>query len=554
MTTSTATPTDLLLDDLPIGATRLVRIDGRRVCVARTEAGVFAVDHACPHEGYGLTQGQLQGDVLTCAWHNWKFDVTTGECLVGEEAVPTHDVDVDERGAVSVAVRRPDPEELRPRLFASLRRAIEKDYVGQMSRDVVRLLHAGAAPAEIVAVAIEHGAPRSEYGWGHGVAALTDCLAMVDLFDGDERAHPLVQGISCLAEDTRDRPSEPIAVPASDLDAVDLVTFRDAVEREQLERAQSLVRAAIARGDSPEELHGWFVAAVSDHHLSYGHGAIYTQKGFELLDMIGWQHADTVLASLVPSIVYGTREDTLPYMRPFMRALAEVDVGRFSVHAHAAADRPAVAASLDRLRAVLLGDDRRKAVTATAAALGGGAGVEAVLDVVVDVVAERMLRYDVATEHDLDDDFGWLDITHGITYANAVRSHLDRRRAIDDVARDADLVRLTFFCAFLAQWTGRHEWHTGVGPRVHVDALADDLETYGDLLQREALSDRMTAAIDVEHAIKTSRAAMLEATRSGRRDVLDATLRHLTSERDERRVRATVHRSIEFLNGRVRRD
>ena len=44
----------------------------------------------------------------------------------------------------------PDPAELRPQLLASLRRGIAKDYVGQVSRDVVRLLRADANPGELI--------------------------------------------------------------------------------------------------------------------------------------------------------------------------------------------------------------------------------------------------------------------------------------------------------------------------------------------------------------------------------------------------------------------
>ena len=68
---------------------------------------------------------------------------------------------------------------------------------------------------------------------------------------------------------------------------------------------------------------------MSDHLLSYGHGAIYCQKAFELLDMIGWDRAATVLPHLVPTLVYGTREDKLPYMRPFMKSLSVLDLGRW---------------------------------------------------------------------------------------------------------------------------------------------------------------------------------------------------------------------------------
>ena len=70
--------------------------------------------------------------------------------------------------------------------------------------------------------------------------------------------------------------------------------------------------------------------------------------------------------------------------------------------------------------------DRRAPLTASVAALRAGAGIDGLLDAVVLAVSERMLRYDTAGEFDFADDFGWLDITHGLTYANAARWHHHR--------------------------------------------------------------------------------------------------------------------------------
>ena len=72
------------LDDLPIGSMKMVRVDSHRLCLVRTSEGVSALAHACPHEGYGMTQGSLDGNLITCAWHNWKFRVDDGTCVVGE--------------------------------------------------------------------------------------------------------------------------------------------------------------------------------------------------------------------------------------------------------------------------------------------------------------------------------------------------------------------------------------------------------------------------------------------------------------------------------------
>ncbi len=521
---------------------KMVRVDDHRLCLIRTSAGVFALDHACPHEGYGMTQGSLDGNLITCAWHNWKFRVDDGTCVVGEEDITTHPATVDDDGAVQVTLRRPDPEAARPRLLASLRRGVERDYIGQVSRDVVRLLQADTNPGELVWEAVQHGAPRAEFGWGHSIASATDCLAMVDLYEGDQRALPIVQAIAGIAEtDATDR---------SIHCRIRHDNCRSMLEPHSAMRSRASSSNPRSRSCAPrsttastaDELRPWFTTVASDHLLSYGHGAIYCQKAFELLDMIGWHRADTVLPYLVPTIVYGTREDVLPYTRPFMRALTATDMD-------ALADLSVDDSWRDdgTLLATLLGNDRKAIVPAVADAMRAGAGVDGVLDVVVETVGERMMRYDVTGEGDLLDDFGWLDITHGLTYANAARWH-------HHFSPGPDTVRLTMFTAFLAQWTGRHEWHTKVGERDEGRSFDGTVVEAGEALQREALLDHASAFIVYAHGIKTSRAAARESARTGSMLPLQAVARLIDSPRLERFVAANVARSIEFLAGRAPHD
>ena len=533
------------LDDLDVAAMKMVRVDGHRICLVRTSEGVFALDQACPHEGYGLTTGDLDGDLITCAWHNWKFRVSDGACVLGEEDVRTHPVTVHSDGTLTIELTEPDPAELRPKLLASLRSGIEREYIGQVSRDVVRLLRADANPGELIWEAVAYGAPRAEFGWGHAVASLTDCLAMVDHYDDDERALPIVQAIAGVAEEERGRPERPLPDPLDVLPADPRAEFRRLVEVERLDAAQAVLRGAIHHGVDRDDLVPWFTDVVADHHLSYGHGAIYGQKAFQLLDRLGWDRADTVLPYLVPTLVYGTREDKLPYMRLFHRGVAQLDLRAL---AERAAEPDPSWSDDGRLLAAILGDDRTAAATATGHAIAAGAGLDAVLDVVTMAVSERMLRYDPDGERDFHDDFGWLDVTHGLTYANAVRWHLR------DAAVTPDHVRLVLWTVFLANWTGRHEWHTAVGERAVVEPRSSDLLAYGRSLQHEALLDGTTAFIVHAHAVKTSVAATAEAARLGSSVPLDATARFMAAPKLERFVAATVTRSIDFLSGRVTRD
>ena len=135
-----------------------------------------------------------------------------------------------------------------------------------------------------------------------------------------------------------------------------------------------------------------------------------------------------------------------------------------------------------------------------------------------------MLRYQVAGEFEFHDDFGWLDITHGMTYANAVR-WLSAGRS------DPDVLRLALWCVFEAHWTGRHEWHTAVGETDGVDvgvadgAPVDALRAAGERLQRHALDDTTSALIVHIHAVKTTTAATEEAVRTRSARPLEAARR-----------------------------
>ena len=546
------------LSDLPVGSLRLARVDGHRLCLVRTGDGVFALDNACPHEGYGLTTGDLDGDELTCEWHNWRFRVSDGRCTLGEEDVVSHEVSVD-GDEVRVRLTRPDPARLRAGLTASLRRGIDNGYVGQISRDVVRLLRADEDPAQLVWEAVAWGAPRAEFGFGHALASATDCLALVDRYEGDHRALPVVQAIAGIAEVERRRPVRPVPEPVRALPDRPGQAFRALVEQgwDRADEAEALLRGAIEAGLGPNELRPWLVGVVADHHLGYGHGAIYLQKAFELLDRLGWERAPTVLPHLVIAHLAMTREDRLPYMRGFVRALADVDLA-------ALADAEIQPGWTDdgSLRTALLRGRADEVVPAAVRAVHTGAGIEGLIGAVSSAVSERLLRYDPAVERDHHADFGWLDITHGLTYASAARWAWRAERG-------PDAARLALWTAFLASYSGRRGYAAVVEPPLEPDgadlpaaiaagrfdesaraALAGDPDDVAAQLVAAALDDHAGSFIVAAHVVKTTGAALSETAATGSRLPLAAAARFMTAPRKERFVTGNVIRSIDFLSGK----
>ncbi|MBI4568868.1 MAG: Rieske 2Fe-2S domain-containing protein [Planctomycetes bacterium] len=69
--------------ELAPGVGRCVNAGGREIAIFNVNGVFHALDNTCPHVGGPLGEGDLAGSVITCPWHGWQFDVTTGECKSG---------------------------------------------------------------------------------------------------------------------------------------------------------------------------------------------------------------------------------------------------------------------------------------------------------------------------------------------------------------------------------------------------------------------------------------------------------------------------------------
>jgi nitrite reductase/ring-hydroxylating ferredoxin subunit len=64
--------------EIPSGTGREYVAADRVLAVFHLDGQFHVLDGICPHAGGPLANGTLQGCVVTCPWHGWQFDVTTG--------------------------------------------------------------------------------------------------------------------------------------------------------------------------------------------------------------------------------------------------------------------------------------------------------------------------------------------------------------------------------------------------------------------------------------------------------------------------------------------
>ncbi len=82
-------------NEIPPGTIREIQLGGRTIAVANVDGRFYALDNTCLHRGGPLGQGELEEKVVTCPWHGWQYDVTTGKTLVNPAVgVPTFAVEL----------------------------------------------------------------------------------------------------------------------------------------------------------------------------------------------------------------------------------------------------------------------------------------------------------------------------------------------------------------------------------------------------------------------------------------------------------------------------
>jgi 3-phenylpropionate/trans-cinnamate dioxygenase ferredoxin subunit len=64
--------------EIPEGRGHCVRVGGLEVGLFRVGSEIHAMENRCPHAESPLSEGTLEGPVIVCAAHGWRFDVRTG--------------------------------------------------------------------------------------------------------------------------------------------------------------------------------------------------------------------------------------------------------------------------------------------------------------------------------------------------------------------------------------------------------------------------------------------------------------------------------------------
>src|SRR6516165_8183363 len=411
------------LEELKAKGRLVVHGRHRPILVIYDRGRVFALDNRCPHMGFPLERGSLEDGILTCHWHHARFDLESG-C--------TFDLWADDAPICPIEVRNGDVwvkptfghanpashwrQRLADGLAHDLGLVVAKAVDGQLA--------AGVPRADIVRQVALFGAQNRD-GWGGGLTILTALANLLPMLPEEEAYLALFHGARRVAADCNGEAPRRERAPLGrrpDSDALKgwLRRWTNVRHREAAERT---LLTAVAVGLSPAVIADALFAAETERAFAdTGHSLDFINKAFECLDLIGWEHAATLLPTIVGQMVM-TRgaEESTAWRQPIdlvvlceeaASQLPELfasgrDIHGWSDHATLAWE--------------LLGDDPARIIDALKAAIRAGAAPADLGQSVAYGAALRVARFGKANEH-----ADWETAHHVFTYANAVHQMLKR--------------------------------------------------------------------------------------------------------------------------------
>ncbi len=508
---------------LRLDSAKMLRIDGKQIAFFNTDAGVKACDNRCPHEGFPLSEGSLSGQcTLTCNWHNWKFDLDSGDNLNGGDRLRTYPVELRD-GVIWVNLAELPFAQRYQSIRQSLHDAFDDYSYDRSAREIARLGQLGADPLDALRFAIDWSWQRMEFGWTHAYAGMADWLTLYDERKDDPESQLicLVESFTHVADDVlREREF----TFSNETKRFDEAIFLEAIEAENEKLTTAMIRGGVRDGLLFDDFESALTQAALQHYNDFGHSIIYLTKAKQLIQRLGHQVLEPLLLSLVRSFIFAPREDKIPEFRKYQSCLKKW--GR------SGGQEPQP--SLWRRKSI------NQSLQATVSCSDSPS--EKHYQALLVANAINLLSFDRTQEDKIQvsvsGNVGWLDFTHGLTFASAVREQCTRFPAL----WPQGLLQMACF-------NGRNAGFTEADYKLEETAAIEVEDQIGDLIER-VLDHGQNEHIVSVHLLKTVLAvraeiSSLEAAEAAL--LVAAVSRFFNSPIKRRQARRTAYQSLQFV-------
>jgi nitrite reductase/ring-hydroxylating ferredoxin subunit len=415
----------------------VVRAPKSRIAVFAHAGEVHAVDNRCPHMGFPLERGSVGDGILTCHWHQARFDLRSG-C--------TFDLWADDVAKFETRVEDAEvfvaPSPIRPLGLEEhrrrLRRGMEQDVALVQAKSLLGLIQSGEDAQSIVREMALYGA-RNLPAFSEGLVRLT-CVANLHPFLQRDTAYlALLFALRKISEETSGAVPrrERLPLDARDHDAATLRGwFRQWALTRHRDGAERTLLTALAGGFDASGLTELVAAGACERLFAdTGHLFDFWNKAFELVALVGWEHGGDLFALMMEPL-RGARgeEERTDWHHPIeiVKPLRAVEARLPDLLRH---EGRSAGSEPEGLTSTLLGDNPLEILRALERALEAGERPDRLAQTVAYTAALRLARF--ATSNEVTD---WFGPQHTFNHANAVHQAVLR-------SPTPDVVRAIFHAA-----------------------------------------------------------------------------------------------------------
>ncbi|MGR3318259.1 MAG: Rieske (2Fe-2S) protein [Candidatus Anammoxibacter sp.] len=69
------------VNDLNDGEVKKIEFDDKAIALFKIDGNYFAIDDTCTHQKASISEGEIDGDIVSCPHHGARFDIKTGQAL-----------------------------------------------------------------------------------------------------------------------------------------------------------------------------------------------------------------------------------------------------------------------------------------------------------------------------------------------------------------------------------------------------------------------------------------------------------------------------------------
>ncbi|HTO56410.1 MAG TPA: Rieske (2Fe-2S) protein, partial [Pseudomonadales bacterium] len=273
----------------------------RRIAVFADGEAVYAVENNCPHMGFPLDRGSVRDGMLTCHWHQARFDLRSGCTFdLWADDVPRYDAWIDED--VVYVAREPSTTFDEAHHRARLLRGMEQNIGLVQAKSILALLGDDASVARIVRSAVDF-ASKNLTQMTEGMTRLA-CVARLQPYLSHETTYQgLYYAIRAIANEASGSPARR-ARNALD-ERHDLATLKrwlkQWVQTRHRDGAERTALTALRELPPRDVADLIFTGATERLYANGGHELESCNKIFELIELLGADDAP----NLVPLLMEG---------------------------------------------------------------------------------------------------------------------------------------------------------------------------------------------------------------------------------------------------------